>query len=82
MDNDNVMLQFDQLEQKVGNLIVKCNSLENLNTELSAKVKSLEDELKKKVEIEKNYSEQKTLIRSKVDNILAKLNNLSENRSE
>lgn len=81
MDNDNVMVQFDQLEQKVGNLITKCNALENLNKELSAKINSLEDELKKKVEIEKKYSEQKALIRSKVDNILAKLNNLTDNRS-
>jgi hypothetical protein len=81
LDNDNVMVQFDQLEQKVGNLITKCKALENLNKELSTKVNSLEDELKKKVEIEKKYSEQKALIRSKVDDILAKLNNLTDNRS-
>ena len=79
MDNDNVMLQFDQIEQKVGNLIKRCKSLENLNFELSDKVKSLEAELKKKVEIENKHSEQKALIRSKVDNILAKLNNINDN---
>lgn len=82
MDNDNVMRQFDQIEQKVGNLIKQCKSLENLNLEFSAKVKSLEAELKKKVEIENKHSEQKALIRSKVDNILAKLNNLNENKIE
>jgi len=73
------MLQFDQIEQKVGNLIKRCKSLENLNFELSDKVKSLEAELKKKVEIENKHSEQKALIRSKVDNILAKLNNINDN---
>lgn len=82
MDNDNVMVQFDKLEQKVGNLLTKCKTLENLNVELSAKVRSLEEELKKKVEIENRYSEQKALIRSKVDNILAKLTNITDNRSE
>ena len=46
MDNDNVMLQFDQIEQKIGNLIKRCSSLEGLNQELSDKVKSLEAELK------------------------------------
>jgi len=77
LDNDNVMLQFDQIEQKVGNLIKQCKDFENLNFELSGKVKSLEAELKKKVEIENEYSKQKTLIRSKVDNLLAKLNDLT-----
>lgn len=77
MDNDNVMLQFDQIEQKVGNLIKQCNTLENLNFKLSEKVKNLEAELKKKVETENEYSAQKVLIRSKVDNLLAKLNDLA-----
>jgi len=71
------MLQFDQIEQKVGNLINQCKKLENLNFELSEKVKSLEAELQKKVETESEYSKQKTLIRSKVDNLLAKLNDLT-----
>jgi cell division protein ZapB len=77
LDNDNVMLQFDQIEQKVGNLINQCKKLENLNFELSEKVKSLEAEFQKKVEIENEYSKQKALIRSKVDNLLAKLNDLT-----
>ena len=72
-----MMLQFDQIEQKVGNLINQCKKLENLNFELSEKVKSLEAELQKKVETESEYSKQKTLIRSKVDNLLAKLNDLT-----
>lgn len=72
-----MMLQFDQIEQKVGNLINQCKKLENLNFELSEKVKSLEAELQKKVETENEYSKQKTLIRSKVDNLLAKLNDLT-----
>ena len=78
MDNDNVMLQFDQIEQKIGNLIKRCSSLEGLNQELSDKVKSLEAELKQKIETENKHSEQKALIRSKVDNILAKLNNIND----
>jgi len=78
LDNDNVMLQFDQIEQKIGNLIKRCSSLEGLNQELSDKVKSLEAELKQKIETENKHSEQKALIRSKVDNILAKLNSIND----
>ena len=71
------MLQFDQIEQRIGNLIKQCKNLENLNFELSEKVKSLEAALNKKVESENEYSQQKTLIRSKVDHLLAKLNDLT-----
>ena len=77
-----MILQFDQIEKKIGNLINRCKSLENLNFELSAKVKSLEAELTRKAEIENKLSEQKVIIRSKIDNILSKLNDLSETKSE
>ena len=82
MDNNNVMRQFDQIEEKVGNLIERCSLLEKLNFELSIKVKSLEAELTEKVETENKHSEQKALIRSKIDNILSKLDNLNENKAE
>ncbi len=79
---NDVMRQFDQIEEKVGNLIGRYNQLEKLNFELSVKVKSLEAELTEKVEAENKHSEQKALIRSKIDNILSKLDNLNENGTE
>ncbi|MFZ2631857.1 MAG: cell division protein ZapB [Desulfosalsimonadaceae bacterium] len=82
MDNNNVMRQFDQIEEKVGNLIERCNLLEKLNFELSVKVKSLEAELTEKVETENKHSEQKALIRSKIDNILSKLDKFNETKTE
>ncbi len=82
MDNNNVIFQFDQIETKVENLIKRCSSLESQNFELAEKVKSLEAELEQKIEIEHQYSEQKTLIRSKVDNILEKLNHIDSNSVE
>lgn len=78
MDIENVMLQFDQIEKKIGSLIKFCKSLEAVNTELKEKVKTLETELQQKVETENKYSEQKAQIRSKIDGILKKLDNLSE----
>lgn len=82
LDNNNVMRQFDQIEEKVGNLIERCNLLEKLNFELSVKVKSLEAELTEKVETENKHSEQKALIRSKIDNILSKLDKFNETKTE
>ncbi|RJP94075.1 MAG: cell division protein ZapB [Desulfobacteraceae bacterium] len=82
MENNNVMRQFDQIEEKVGNLIERCKLLGKLNSELSAKVKSLEAELTEKVETENKHSEQKALIRSKIDNLLSKLDMFNENKVE
>ena len=78
MDTDNVMHQFDQIEEKVGNLIKRCKLLETKHVELVGKIKTLENELQKKVETENKYSEQKALIQSKIDGILAKLDSITE----
>ena len=82
MDIDNVMLQFDQIEKKIVSLIKLCKSLENSNAELAVQVKSLETELQKKVETENAYSEQKAMIRTKIDGLLIKLDTLSEIKAQ
>lgn len=77
METDEVMHQFDRLETKIASLIDQCKSLEDANTELRRRVEELESALEEKVEAENQYSEQKALIRSKIDNLLAKLNDSS-----
>jgi len=79
LDIDDVMLQFDEIEEKVGKLVEQQKALEAKNAELAEKVESLEEELRKKAETENTYSEQKALIRSKIDGLLSKLNELSTN---
>lgn len=81
MDIDDVMLQFDEIDQKVGKLVDQYKTLAAKNAELAEKVETLEEELRKKAETENTYSEQKALIRSKIDGLLSKLNELSENSS-
>ena len=79
MDNEFFLSQFDQIEKKVEQLIVVCKSLEVTNLELSNKIKSLEEELQGKIEAEKKIAEEKALIRSKIDNLLVKLEESTEN---
>lgn len=81
MDIDDVMLQFDEIEQKVGKLVDQYKTLESKNAELAEKVETLEEELRKKAETENTFSEQKALIRSKIDGLLSKLNELGANSS-
>ena len=77
MDIENVMLQFDQVEKKVVRLIKHNKSLEAENLQLAEMVKNLEAKLQNRGESEKKFLEQKALIRSKIDSILAKLNGVS-----
>ena len=77
MDNAFILDQFDQIEQKAERLIDKCNALEATNSELQNKIKRLEEEIQGKVEAETSYAEEKALIRSKIDGLLAKLDEVA-----
>lgn len=78
MDHEKTLKQFDEIEQKVGKLIDVCKSLEATNLELKNTLERLEEELQGKVEAEKNYQEERALIRSKIDNLLGRLENITE----
>ncbi len=78
MDNDFVLRQFGAIEHKVENLIENCKAQAVANSELKNKLKSLEEEIQGKVEAEKNYAEEKALIRSKIDGLLARLDDISD----
>jgi protein-arginine kinase activator protein McsA len=78
VDNDFVLKQFGEIEQKVERLIENCNAQAAANSELKNKVIRLEEEIQGKVEAENNYAEEKALIRSKIDGLLAKLDDISD----
>ena len=78
MDNELILNQFEEIEQKVERLIDVCKTREATNLELNDKIKRLEEELQGKVEADRNFAEEKALIRSKIDGLLAKLNDLSD----
>jgi peptidoglycan hydrolase CwlO-like protein len=77
LDNAFILNQFDQIEQKVERIVDKCNALEATNLELRNKIKRLEEEIQGKVEAETSYAEEKALIRSKIDGLLAKLDEVT-----
>ena len=77
MDNEFILKQFEEIEQRVGKLIEICNALEATNLDQKNKIKSLEEEIQGKVEAERSYVEEKALIRSKIDGLLVKLDKVS-----
>jgi cell division protein ZapB len=73
LDIDALGSQFAEIEKKVEKLIEVCRSQQSANLELHHKIKQLEEELHVKNEVVKRQMEEKALIRSRIDTLLAKL---------
>jgi len=78
LNNDIILEQFNEIENRVESLISRCSSLERANSALTATVENLETRLKDKETSESQESEIKTLIRSKIDNLLERLDGITE----
>lgn len=76
MDNELILGLFEKIEKKVESLIEVNKSLEATNLELGNKIKRLEEELQGKVEAENNYVEERALIRSRIDSLLVRLEDI------
>ena len=76
MDNEYILEQCGQIEAKIEQLIGTYRSYELKNYEFINKIKSLEEELRNKTEAENKYAEEKALIRSKIDGLMARLDEL------
>ncbi len=78
MDNELILRQFDEIENKLEKVVAVCKSYEGINLELNNKIVKLEEELQGKIETEKSYSLERNIIRSKIDNLLSKLDGITE----
>ena len=78
MDNAIISNQFKEIEQKVAKLIAVCKEHEATNLELENKINSLKEELLGKIEAEKSYAQEKAFIRSKIDSLLVRLEEIIE----
>ena len=78
MDNDTILKQFDEIEKRVERLIGACQTLEAANEALNEKVGRLEAELLEKNQQEGQNTEIKALIRTKIDNLMERLEGVTE----
>lgn len=78
MDNDIILRQFEEIEEKVERLIGVCKSLEATKSELMNKIERLEQELQSKTQEGSRYAEEKTLISSKINSLLVRLEDIAE----
>jgi hypothetical protein len=78
VDDQGLINQFQTIEARLDALIQICKEKDNLNKELSLRIEKLEEELRAKVEAEQKYADEKALIRSKVDQLLKRLDEVAK----
>lgn len=82
MENEALLIQqFEEIEQKVERLIATCKSLETANINLKNVINSQEADLHDKSITVQSLSEERATIRSKIDTLLVKLENIVEKDS-
>lgn len=78
MNNELILQQFDEIEQRIETLIAERESLKAANLELSYKVEDLETKLEAKLAEETRNTETKRLIKSKIDSLISRLGDVCE----
>ena len=74
LGNKFIKKKFDDIDERIDFMIEFCQTLQLENKELLLKIKGLEEEIDKKDETGKQFSEQEALIQNKMDGLLKKLN--------
>jgi cell division protein ZapA (FtsZ GTPase activity inhibitor) len=82
LDDQGLIYQFETIEKRLDALIKICKDKDNQNKELIFRIKKLEEELRTKVEAEQRYAEEKALVRSRVDQLLMRLEEIAKADSE
>lgn len=81
MDKQIVIEKFDAIEKKIGGLIETNQQLTNENIRLQEQIEELNYQLELLQENEQKQEEVKTIIRSKIDTIMAKLDDFAGNET-
>ena len=74
MDEESIFQEFDRLESKINGLIQQCETLKLQNTQLEATNQALQDELLQKEVTEQQMVEERNMVRSRIDGLLARVN--------
>ena len=77
-NHQSTLQQMGELEKKIERLIVLFASQAEALLELKKKNETIEEELRNRAESEKHYGEERTIVRSKVDSLLARLEGIAD----
>jgi FtsZ-binding cell division protein ZapB len=77
LDRETVLQQFSQLEKKIEDLVEYGKLLESENDDLKQQNQRVSQQLQEKIAIEQENDDLKGLIRSRIDNLMGKLNGIA-----
>ncbi len=77
MEDETFLKQFEAIEKRLEHLIRISREKDTHNRELISRVEQLEEELRKKAEAEKRIMEEKAQIRSRIDRLLKRLEDIT-----
>lgn len=78
MERETVINQFEALENKIEHLINTCKRLEGERVALAEENQQLIAQLQEKEDAESQHNELKELVRSKIESLMGRLDELSE----
>ncbi len=78
MDTETVLNQFNELEKRLDYLIETCKRLEAENARLVQEKQILSDQLQEKTVAERQHNELKDLVKSRIDSLMGRLDEISE----
>jgi FtsZ-binding cell division protein ZapB len=78
VDRETVINQFSELESKIEHLIGTCKRLEAEKSALKQENQALATQLQEKMEAQEQNDELKDLVRSKIESLMGRLDELSE----
>jgi chromosome segregation ATPase len=76
LDNNQISKNFDDIEGKIQKIIEVRQSQENELQELKDYIAQLEEELQEKIDAENKLIEERLFVRSKIDSLLTKLQDI------
>ncbi len=77
-DIEAILQQFELIEQKVEQVVQARQQLQKENRDLNNRIVQLENSIREKGEAEKKHEELNTLVRSKIDSLIGRLEGVTE----
>lgn len=78
MDIEEILQQFELIEKKVAHVVQVRRELEQQNRDLSNRVEELEQTIQAKAEAERKHDEITTLVQSKIDSLIGRLEGIAD----
>ncbi|MDY6988999.1 MAG: cell division protein ZapB [Thermodesulfobacteriota bacterium] len=73
MEEDTIPAQFKKLEDRIGQLVGKCQDLQRAKAASEATIREFQEAIKTKDAAQQEHAEEKTMIRSRIDALLSRL---------